>query len=323
MALLSLSQRDPKWSTIPLGTSKTTTIGSHGCTITCLAMLFGTTPDVVNKELLRVGGYAQTNLVVWSKISDAFPGSEFITRSHTYNNNQVKVSIEKYGGCLVEVGASRIGAPTHWVLYIGNGRMIDPWTGVEKATSYYPVKGYAVIKPPETMPETALEACLKQHADLINQLEAEKRKTEALQEQLRDKELENDTLRGEVAEKASALKTVREELSQFIESLATKLTTIADKSEIIGAVDRLISGESDYIKKVRNLEKAYALLEDEKRIEIEGLKKSIEELKTANEQQAKHIGMLETRLSNLETGEVQTRSFFSVVKDILERLKWK
>lgn len=175
----------------------------------------------------------------------------------------------------------------------------------------------------EPMIDTALTECLKQHTDLVNQLEAEKRKNDALTDQLKNKELENGSLRGDVAEKASALKTVREELSGFIETLATKLTTIADKAQVIGAVDRLISGESDYVKKVRNLEKAYVLLESKKKIEIEALKKSIEELKAANEDQAKHIGTLEVRLINLETGDLKTKSLFDIIKNLFERITKK
>jgi len=35
----------------------------------------------------------------------------------------------------------------HWVLYIGNHQLIDPWTGTIKPTSSYPlVKGYAIIE---------------------------------------------------------------------------------------------------------------------------------------------------------------------------------
>lgn len=325
MALLSLSQRDPKWSNIPLGTSKTTTIGSHGCTITSLAMLLGTTPDVVNKKLLSVNGYAQTNLIIWTKIPEAFPGTSFVTRAYTYNNNQVKATIEKNGGCLVEVDAARIGAPTHWVLYIGNGQMIDPWTGVQKATSYYPPKGYAVINVPSTQGSMSeeLQACLKQHTQLVTELEAEKRKTSSLIEETKQKDAEIERLRGEKAEQASIAKTTKEEMAQFMEALATKLTSIVDKSAIIGSVDRLISEESEYIKKVKELENAYDQLVDRKHDEIEALKRSIEELKAVNEKQAKHISTLETRLTNLEHGEVKQKTLLDLIQDLFTSFRRK
>jgi len=214
------------------------------------------------------------------------------------------------------------GIHLHWGYYKKPRKRNNGYNGyINQAGLYVSYK--------EIMPDNALSECLRQHTDLVNQLEAEKRKNDALEEQLKDKELENDSLRGEVAEKASALKTVREELSGFAGTLATKLTTIEDKSEIIGAVDRLLSGETDYIKKVRNLEKAYVLLEDEKKVEIESLKRSIEELRAvneelraANEDQAKHIGTLEVRLTNLETRDVKTKSLYEIIKKLFERITW-
>ena len=143
-----LSQRDPRWKDIKLGTGATT-ISSHGCLITCLSMLAGTTPDVVNEELKRVGGYQNGNLVIWSALDRTNLGLRFIERSRVYNNEKVSNNLP----CIVEVDGSRIGAKQHFVLYIGNKRMIDPWFGRETDTSYYPAVGYAIVKvdiiPPE------------------------------------------------------------------------------------------------------------------------------------------------------------------------------
>lgn len=136
-----LSQRDPRWSNIKLGTSDKT-IGSHGCTITCVAMLAGTTPDVVNQKLLAVGGYAEGNLIIWSKINAAIPWLKWEWRGYEYENDKVASSLP----CLVEVDGSRIGGSRHWVVYIGNQQMLDPWYGNQKSTSYYPPTGYSIIK---------------------------------------------------------------------------------------------------------------------------------------------------------------------------------
>src|SRR3990167_2077336 len=140
-----LNQRDPRWARQQLGTSNTT-IGSHGCTITCIAMLVDTTPDVVNRELKRVGGFAQGNLVIWSKIPVAFPQLIFIKRVNSYNNDDVKANLP----CLVEVDFD--GSPNtfgnHWVVFIGNQRLLDPWVGQNRPTSTYKIlKGYAVLTP--------------------------------------------------------------------------------------------------------------------------------------------------------------------------------
>ena len=139
-----LNQRDLRWSKQQLGTSNTT-IGSHGCTITCIAMLVGTTPDVVNKELKRVGGYANGNLVIWSKVPVAFPQLTFVKRVNSYNNADVLANLP----CLVEVDfdSSPVTFGNHWVLFIGNKRLLDPWTGQNRPTSSYPIlKGYSVFK---------------------------------------------------------------------------------------------------------------------------------------------------------------------------------
>lgn len=139
-----LNQRDPKWKNIPLGFTNNTSIGSHGCTITCIAMLAGVTPDYVNTRLKAVNGFDKGNLVIWSKIPQALPNLEFIRRVKGYVNADVAANLP----CMVEVDFD--GTPNtndmHWVLFIGNKRMNDPWTGREESTSKYPVRGYSVIR---------------------------------------------------------------------------------------------------------------------------------------------------------------------------------
>lgn len=146
--MIPLSQRDGRWKDIELGFSNTT-IGDYGCVITALAILAGLTPDDVNERLKSVNGYAATsnspnrkNLIIWEKITDAIPNLKFVKRVKEYNNDDVAENLP----CLVEVDGSRIGAETHWVLYLGNQEMADPWFGNIKSTNYYAPKGYAIIK---------------------------------------------------------------------------------------------------------------------------------------------------------------------------------
>lgn len=142
----ALSQRDQLWGKDKLGFSNTL-IENYGCTITCLTMLAGLfNVGDVNKRLKAVNGYANGNLLIWSKIKEAFSWLEFEWRGYSYDNNRVKQAIIDYGGCLVEVDGSPIGGDKHWVLYIGNGRLIDPWDGKEKPTSTYIAIGYSIIK---------------------------------------------------------------------------------------------------------------------------------------------------------------------------------
>src|SRR3990167_1070359 len=162
--MIPLSQRDSRWKNITLGKSLST-IGDYGCTITCLSMVLGINPDVFNEKFKAVSGY-DVDKVIWSRVSLAFPELKHIERSKTYNNEKVKAAIERNGFCLVEVDFDgKISSPAdmHWVVYLGNQRMLDPWTGVEKATSYYPlVKGYSIfdkvaVSAPPTSPSDPIQ----------------------------------------------------------------------------------------------------------------------------------------------------------------------
>jgi hypothetical protein len=136
--IIPLSQRDKRWGSKKLGFSDVT-ISGYGCTITSLAMMAGLTPDKVNEILKASGGYAQENLVIWNKVS-VIPNLTFNYRYYTYENAKVKQIIDTDGACLVEVDGKPIGGYRHWLLYIGNKQLIDPWDGQIKSTnSYVPI----------------------------------------------------------------------------------------------------------------------------------------------------------------------------------------
>ena len=137
----TLNQRDPKWGNIKLGNSDTY-IKDYGCTITCIAMIVGTTPNIVNDRLKAVGGFSG-NLVIWAKIADAFPGIT-VKRIWSYDNGDVSANVPNV---LVEVPAYPIGGSgRHWVVYIGNQQCNDPWTGLVRPTSDFPnPSGYCVL----------------------------------------------------------------------------------------------------------------------------------------------------------------------------------
>jgi len=139
--LILLSQHDPRWKDIKVGTSNST-IGQIGCTITCIAMKYGLTPDKVNELLNNAGGYAQTNLVNWTKLPQALPGTEFVYKYSNYENEIVKQNLP----CLVEVDATPIGGTRHWILYVGNGILYDPWDGQAKSTDTYTPLSFVVLK---------------------------------------------------------------------------------------------------------------------------------------------------------------------------------
>ena len=143
--MIHFSQRDWRWSWKRIGTSFST-IGQVGCTITCLSMITGQRPDVTNTFLTKGGGYIYGNIINWTKLHDCL-GLTFNTRMNGYDNLQVLNAISQYGFCLVQVDAAPIGNPggKHWVVFVGNHQLLDPWTGTARSTSVYIPTGFCVI----------------------------------------------------------------------------------------------------------------------------------------------------------------------------------
>lgn len=145
------SQRDSRWKDLKHGTSSTT-IGQTGCVISCLAMVFkhfgfNSDPQSLNKLLTVGNGYANGNLVIWSKVAQ-LTGTKFIKRTSPYNNLDVWTSINIYKRpVLVEVLAPK-GVPggKHWVVFVGDKKAVDPWTGTIQPTSKYTLLGYAIYQ---------------------------------------------------------------------------------------------------------------------------------------------------------------------------------
>jgi hypothetical protein len=148
--MTTYSQRDSRWANITIGHS-TSKISDFGCTIVCLANMANVTPDVVNAFLTAVDGFL-VDRIIWKKINETKLGLTFPEggRHYGYNDAEVYQAIQDYGSVLVEVdydGVVATPSDRHWVLYIGNHQLIDPWTGTIKPTSSYPlVKGYAIIQ---------------------------------------------------------------------------------------------------------------------------------------------------------------------------------
>lgn len=137
-------QQDPNLKNIPLGDGSTT-IGASGCTVSAIGDAINVTADIVNKYLQMVGGFKGA-LVIWAKIAEAFPGIT-VYRYWTYNNDDVVAQLAKGNHVIVEVPAAPIGGNgSHWVEYIGNHNLKDPWTGKVRPTSDFPnPTGYCVI----------------------------------------------------------------------------------------------------------------------------------------------------------------------------------
>lgn len=135
-----LSQRDPKWSSIKIFDM---TIGQVGCTSTVLSECIGTTPDIFVSRMKSVGGFSG-NLVIWSKIAEAFPGIQTY-RYYGYDNAKVLAFVPQV---IVEVPGYTIGGTgKHWVRFMGGQRLHDPWTGTDRSTSEFPnPSGFTIIQ---------------------------------------------------------------------------------------------------------------------------------------------------------------------------------
>lgn len=129
------SQRDPKWAAVRMGTS-IGTIGSVGCLITSIASMLTDagktyTPDTLNSWLVQNGGYVSGNLFVYASV-DKLGMTQFKTRIDCPTTaapiSQLDAEIAASNFVLVKVN-NGLPPDYHWVRYIGEGKMIDPWYG--------------------------------------------------------------------------------------------------------------------------------------------------------------------------------------------------
>lgn len=113
----------------------------------------------------------------------------------------------------------------------------------------------------------------------------------------------------------------KKELVTFMETLASKLTTVVDKNEVIGAVERLLEVENqrdNLLKEKEQQEKKHALERDELKLEIQQLREEIERQQKQNETLLGRIDDMETKMSQLETQDVTISS--SRVMEWIKRL---
>lgn len=145
------SQRDPRWARQRLGTVDGTSIGSHGCLITSIAMMDDAfdpnnpwTPARVDDEFTDKQGYANGNLVIWSRIQKLLPNSGYQgvdwCPNATKTTPAVPAPVEKLKGhiasgglAILQVGFSGVSSRMHFLLAVGyEGNDIifhDPWYG--------------------------------------------------------------------------------------------------------------------------------------------------------------------------------------------------
>ena len=138
-----LSQRDPRWKGEKLGFDDSVTIGTDGCTLTCLTMLvngygFNETPDTLNRKLLDLGrGNGFVNgLIVWEGLARTFPKivyqNNIVCRDKPAPLDSINKSLDSGQPLVVEVDRSPSpGLESHWVILIARQDedylILDPW----------------------------------------------------------------------------------------------------------------------------------------------------------------------------------------------------
>lgn len=134
-----LSQVDPQWKSIQLGTSNKT-IGSHGCVITSATMMlrhFGINmnPAELNTWLKANGGYHNQNLFVWGVLSKLSPNISFGYRYGYAALDKIDEKLNQGRPVFINVDyyPNTPAIDEHWSLVVGkeNGSYIinDPKDG--------------------------------------------------------------------------------------------------------------------------------------------------------------------------------------------------
>lgn len=149
-----LSQIDPRWKNIRLGTSSST-IGSHGCLITGITMMLNhlgldIDPARLNEWLVANGGYSKGNLFVWGSVARLLKGLTFAYRYNGAYLDKIDEQLALKMPAIVHVDYNPLTPyiDEHWIAVIGkqDGSYIvnDPRNGNQfKFESMYgaPSKG--------------------------------------------------------------------------------------------------------------------------------------------------------------------------------------
>lgn len=149
--MIILSQRNPFWSTLHLGSSPLT-VGRYGCTTTCIAMISDYFGHYKSPLCLaqQPGLYDAAGKIIWSELNHLFLGMVFEKRVYGRNDALIKESLaDKDKAVILEVDHGQ-----HWVVALGKTlirndyRIADPWFG-DKSTAvgrYHNITGSAHFK---------------------------------------------------------------------------------------------------------------------------------------------------------------------------------
>lgn len=128
--MIYLSQRDPKWAKVKLGSSSLE-MWRWGCTTTCISMLSDyfkcyRTPDEIAKEKRN---YTPDGLILWGKLN--FSKMAFEWRQYGCNEARIDASLkDPKKAVILQVDGGR-----HWVValrkafWTNDYVILDPWDG--------------------------------------------------------------------------------------------------------------------------------------------------------------------------------------------------
>ena len=296
--MTTYSQNDPAWKSQKHGTSNST-IGATGCTITALTMMltsigYNENPKTVNQKLTENSGYANGNLIIWSAINNIWPRAKFQWRGYSYtddDNAKVADAIAKYGSCLVAVNGAPIGGAAkdgHWVLYIGNKKLVDPWDGKEKATSTYSATGYAIIEltgsdvseisiPTKTFEELVGKA--SKYDDFKNNgyenASQVKEKLSSLESRIESLEETTSSLNQLVTEKNAQIAKMQGQISTLTQQLleaTTRVKSLEDQAKKVPELETQVSHLTDEKAKWTESEKTFNRIIGQLRADNEALR---------------------------------------------------
>ena len=109
------------------------------------------TPDTVESMLQAHGGFNSLGQILWGVVSQVFYQVVWKYRYYnSYDNDKVLSYINRGIPVMVEVLINK--QFHHWVLFIGDHKMIDPLDGNTKSTSTYPVIGWSEFDIPNIVP---------------------------------------------------------------------------------------------------------------------------------------------------------------------------
>jgi hypothetical protein len=128
-----IGQQESRWASAQLGASPQESIGSAGCAVTSVAMLltyYGvqTSPRRLNDWLTANGGYAEGDLLIWTRLSDYVPNRFRYTGWHSPEPGVINAELNAGRPVVAEV---RLGRNQHFIVIAGRSgddyTINDPW----------------------------------------------------------------------------------------------------------------------------------------------------------------------------------------------------